>query len=190
MTDKFIAVRENSEILEFSPASLYAYCGPAQIIASALMFRLFERAFRDLSPQSPPDRKDIRFLAGFPGTGIVECVELVTRIRTRRPERFTVRPEAAPPEAPAAISGFLYFEVQIKDQRRGYWPPPELFDNTFRKNAGLYQNGGGTPEEQAAYLAYKKQLSAAILRSPPETFFSSRTAVPETSGESCAIIKA
>ncbi|MDR1933449.1 MAG: hypothetical protein LBQ57_11595 [Spirochaetales bacterium] len=31
--------------------SLSVYCGPTQIIASALMFRLFERAFRDLSPE-------------------------------------------------------------------------------------------------------------------------------------------
>jgi hypothetical protein len=179
MADRLIAVRDNNAILEFSPASLYAYCGPTQIIASALMFCLFERAFQDLSPRSPPDREDIRFLAGFPGTGIAECVELVTRIRTRRPERFCVDPEVPPPEAPLSVGGAMYFEVQIKEERKGYWPPRELFDDTFRKNVGLYQDGGGTAKDQEAYLAYKKQLSAAILRAPPESFFSSRSVAPE-----------
>jgi hypothetical protein len=179
MTNTSISVRDNNEILAFSPDSLYAYCGPTQIIASALMFQLFERVFKELSPGVPPDREDIRFLAGFPGTGIAECVELVTRVRTRHPDRFIVRPEVSPPEAPATVSGFLYFEVQIKERRKGYWPPKELFDDTFRKNVGLYQGGGGTAREQEAYFAYKKQLAAAILHASPDTFFSSRDAVPE-----------
>jgi hypothetical protein len=176
MTDNIIVARENNETLEFSPASIYAYCGPTQIIASALMFRLFEHAFAELSPERPPDRDDIWFLAGFPGTGIAECVELVTRIRTRHPERFIVNPDAAPPEAPRAVSGALYFEVRIKERRKGYWPPGELFDDVFRRNIGLYQNGGGTAKEQDEYLVYKKRLSAAILSAPREGFFSSRDA--------------
>ncbi|MDR0642921.1 MAG: hypothetical protein LBG07_10730 [Treponema sp.] len=175
MPEGLITIREAGEILEFSPASLYAYCGPGQIIASALMFRLFERAFRDLSPELPPDREDIQFLAGFPGTGIAECVELVTRIRTRHPERFTVDPLAPPPEAPLTASGALYFEVQVGERRRGYWPPGALFDDVFRKNVGLYQDGGGTVEEQKEYLSYKKRLSAAILRFPDDGFFSFRS---------------
>jgi hypothetical protein len=178
MPNNVIAVRDEGEILEFSPASLYVYCGPTQIIASALMFRLFERAFVDLSSEAPPKREDIQFLSGFPGTGIAECVELVTRIRTRWPERFHVNMEAAPPEAPAAVSGALYFEVQIKDRRMGYWPPRELFDDGFRKNVSLFQDGGGTTKEQEAYLAYKKQVAAVILRTPGERFFSSRNVLP------------
>jgi hypothetical protein len=178
VAERVILIRDRGEVFEFSPASLYAYCGPSQIIASALMFRLFEQAFRDLSPELPPDREDMRFLAGFPGAGIAECVELVTRIRTRHPERFTVDAEAAPPEAPPSVSGALYFEIQINDRRRGYWPPGELFDDVFRENVGRYQDGGGTAEDQEAYFAYKKRLSAAILRAPGENFFASRDIVP------------
>jgi hypothetical protein len=175
---KVILIRDRGEVFEFSPASLYAYCGPGQIIASALMFRLFEQAFRDLSPELPPDREDLWFLSGFPGTGIAECVELVTRIRTRRPERYAVDTEAPPPEAPRSVSGALYFEVRIKDRRRGYWPPGEIFDDTFRENVGRYQNGGGTAKEQEAYAAYKKRLAAAVLHAPGEDFFASRAVAP------------
>jgi hypothetical protein len=176
--ERRIAVRDAGEILEFSPGSLYAYCGPGQIIASALMFRLFERAFKDLSADTPPDREDIQFLAGFPGTGIAECVELVTRIGTRHPERYTVKPEAAPPEAPPAVSGAMYFEVQIGERRKGYWPPGSLFDDVFRQNVGRYQGGGAPAREQAEYFAYKKRLSAAVLGAPEEGFFSSRELRP------------
>jgi hypothetical protein len=80
MPNKVIAGRDKGEILEFSPASLYASCGPTQLITAALMFRLFERAFIDLSP-----------------------------------------------ETPEAVSEVLYFEVQIKERPRGYWPPGEGF---------------------------------------------------------------
>jgi hypothetical protein len=180
MPDNSIAVRDHNETLEFSPASLYAYCGPTQIIASALMFRLFEQAFADLSPESPPDREDIRFLAGFSGTGIAECVELVTRVRTRHPEQYRVDPGAAPPEAPLAVSGALYFEVQIKERRKGYWPSGEMFDDVFRKNVSLYQNGDGTVKEQEDYFAYKKHLTAAILRAPRQGFFFSRAVTGES----------
>jgi hypothetical protein len=183
MPNKIIAVRDKGEILGFSPAALYAYCGPTQMIASTLMFRLFERAFIDLSPEAPPDREDIQFLSGFPGTGIAECVELVTRIRTRRPERFRVDPEIAPPEAPEAVSGALYFEVQVKEKRKGYWPSRELFDDVFRENVRLFQDGGGTAEEQEAYFAYKKQLAAVILHTPRGRFFSARDVPPEALSE-------
>ncbi|MHB9291735.1 hypothetical protein Holit_00818 [Hollandina sp. SP2] len=179
MPDKVIAVRDKGEMLAFSLISLYAYCGPTQITASTLMFRLFQRAFRDLSPEAPPEREDMQFLSGFPRTGIAEWVELVTRIRTPRPQRSPVDPRAAPREAPEAVSGVLYFEVQIKERRRGYGPPRELFDEVFRKKVSLFQDGGGTVQEQEAYLPYKKQLSAAILCTSRESFFASREGLPK-----------
>jgi hypothetical protein len=178
MRQSAIAVVDGGEVLEFPWSSLYAYCGPTQIIASALMFRLFIRAFRDLSPGGPPDRESLWFLSGFPGTGIAECVELVTRIRSRHPERFSVDPGICPPEAPATGSGFLYFEVQVGGRRAGYWPPRTVFDDTFRENVGRYQNGSGTREEQAEYLRYKRGIADTVLGYSEDSLFSSRPAAP------------
>lgn len=173
-----IEVIDGGEILEFSWHSLYAYCGPSQIIATALMFRLFERAFRELSPGLPPDRENIRFLSGFPGSGIAECVELVTRVRTRHPERFSVDPGICPAEAPPAVAGFLYFEVQVNDIRAGYWPSLHIFDGKFRDHVERYQNGTGTREEQEEYQQYKRGIATAVLATPGENLFSSRTVAP------------
>ena len=179
-----ISVEDEGEALSFTWASLYAYGGPKQIIASALVFRLLERAFQDLSPDRPPDRASIGFLSAFPGRGIAECVELVTRIGTRLPERYEVSPEAAPAEAPLAIDGRLYFEVQIRRERRGYWPSAAFFDDVFRDRVTRYQEGAGMREEQAAYLAYKRELASSILAAPSETLFSSRAAAPRAWADS------
>jgi hypothetical protein len=175
MPEQFIEIQDSGETFRFTWASLYAYCGPTQIIASALMFRLFEKAIADLSPASVPERKEFQFLSGFPGRGIAECVELVTRLTTLRPRGFVVDALSAPPQAPSAgEGGFLYFEVQIGGRRKGYWPPSSFFDDTFRTNVSLYQNGSGGEEAQGSYHAYKKNLSTLILKAPPENFFSFR----------------
>jgi hypothetical protein len=54
-----------------------------------------------------------------------------------------------------------------------------LFDEVFRKQVSLFQNRSSTAQEQEAYLAYKKQLSAVILRSPGAGFFASREVPPK-----------
>ena len=174
MEERAIAVKDDGEVLSFTWESLYAYCGPTQIIASALVFRLLARAFRDLSPEAAPDRSDLSFLTAFGGRGIAEAVELVTRIGSRRPDRYIVDTGAARPEAPDAAGGKLYFEVQVGRRRRGYWPSPALFDDHFRDQVGRYQEGGGTAEEREAYRLFKRRLAAAILAESDDALFGSR----------------
>jgi len=174
-----VSVKDHGETLSFSWDSVYAYLGPTQIIASALVFRLFERAFRDLSPGAAPDRESMQFLAGFPGQGIAEAVELITRIRSRRPKRFTVDTEAGPAEASKLHPlGAMYFEVQIAEKRRGYWPPVSVFNDEFRKNVATWQGGAGSAEDQAGYLVYKKGVCKTVLEAPEENFFSFRDLPP------------
>lgn len=169
-----ITVRDEGEELSFTWESLYSYCGPTQIIASALVFRLLELAFRELSPGTVPDRSDISFLSSFGGKGIAECVELVTRLGSRNPDRYLVDTGAAWPEAPDAAGGKLYFEVQVGSRRRGYWPAPALFDDVFRDQVGRYQEGGGSAEEREAYRLFKRRLAEAILAEPDDALFRAR----------------
>jgi hypothetical protein len=172
------SIRDHGETLTFCWQSLYAYVGPTQIIASALVFRLFERAFAELSPGAPPDREHLAFLSGFPGMGIAECVELVTRLRTRHESRYVVNGEAGPQDAPRHPLGRMYFEVQVDGTRRGYFPPRTIFDETFFRNVAAWQGGGGTAAEQEAYFAFKKTLSRRILETPLDKLFSFRDVPP------------
>jgi hypothetical protein len=71
----------------------------------------------------------------------------------------------------------MFFEVQIGEKRRSYWPPASVFNDRFRKNVASWQDGGGTAEEQAAYLTYKRAVCKTVLEAP-ESFFSFRNLPP------------
>ena len=166
-----IRLIDDATVVEFTWNGIFAYLGFRNIIASALMTRLFVRAFADLSPGRPPDREEISMLTAFPGPGILDSIELVTRLPIRHPERLVINPGAGPAEAPEAPKGRFYFEVGVASMRRGYWPPEELFDDHFRDQVRHYQSGSGTPEEQRDYRAFKEEKTHAILDYPEERIF-------------------
>lgn len=150
---------------------LVKYAGPSQIIASALIFRLFERAFRDLSPQRPPERDTIQVLIAFPGDGILDCIEMVARARTRG--RLTIDENAGPSEAPIAPAGRFYFEIELPAGRRGYWPREGYFDARFRDLVARWQEAPASPQREA-YIAFKQELVGRILGAPADDLFHCR----------------
>ncbi|AWK89681.1 hypothetical protein DEW08_27230 (plasmid) [Azospirillum thermophilum] len=165
-------MRDAGETVAITRQDLLTYSGPSQLIASALMFRLFEQAFADLSPDGPPERRAIAMLVAFPGDGVLDGVEMVTRARTGG--RLTIDTDAGPSDAPPSLVGRFYFEVAIGGRRRGYWPAEGYFTDQFRDQVARYQDGGGTAQEQAAYLAFKHQLVGRLLAAPPGTLFHAR----------------
>lgn len=164
---------DDGMVVEFGWPQIFAYLGYRNIIASALMARLFRRAFADLTDGGPLDRNELHLLTAFPGPGIIEAIELVTRVPTRHPDRLIVDQDAGPPEAPQAPKGRFYFEVEASDRRYGYWPPENIFDDTFRDMVRRYQTGEGTDEEQLRYRVFKQNKADQILSCPEEELFSS-----------------
>jgi len=150
---------------------LTLYSGPSQIIATALMFRLFGRAIADLAPEGPPERTDIAVLTAFPGPGVMDCIEYVTRARTMDDGRFAVDLKAGPVEAPEALPGKHYYEVEICGKRRGYWPVDGYFDKTFLTMVSRYQAGHNSPEHEAAYQAYKHEFIGRLLGASEDSLF-------------------
>lgn len=168
----FIAVAEPEGDLYFGRDDLLKYAGPSQLIASALVLRLLARAFADLSPDAPPRRDTIRVLTAFPGEGVIDSIELVTRARTQG--RLTIATEAGPSEAPPALPGRFYFEIRIGARGRAYWPAPGYFTDEFRELVTRHQDGSGSPAELEAYLAYKHRLIGRLLGAPDGELFHSR----------------
>ena len=175
MTIHFL-VSERGIPIPVTREHLTLYAGPSQIIATALMFRLFARALADLSPEKPPERSDLSVLTAFPGPGILDCIEYVTRARTLNDGRLVIDTDAGPAEAPIALKGRFYFEVGVGRQRRGYWPSEGYFDRAFLNMVAAYQGGRNTPEEETAYQSFKQQLIGRILGAPEDTLFCSRAA--------------
>lgn len=170
--DKLLRVADQREVLEISQPMLLAYCGSSQIIATALIYRLMDQAFGELSPRLPPRRDRMAFLTAFPGRGVLECVEMVMRLPSLAPERLVLDLEAGPPEAPSAFKGRFYFEIQVEDRRRGYWPVPGYLDDEFRHQVATWQGKSMDDAQYRAYLDYKEAKARTLLEHQGPLFVS------------------
>lgn len=166
---QFVAVADRDGVVAIGRDDLVRYAGPGQVVASALCLRLFARAFADLSPAAPPERDRIRVLVAFPGDGILDCVEMITRARTRG--RLIVDTEAGPPETPPALVGRFYFEIAVGEQAAGYRLREGYFSPAFVDQIVRLQDGGGTEHERAAYQAAKHELIGRMLGARDEDLF-------------------
>lgn len=170
----FFTVAERGVAIPVTREQLIHYAGPSQIIATALMFRLFGQAFDELSPGKPPERTEISALTAFPGPGILDCIEYATRARTFDDGRLIIDVNAGPEDAPPSVEGRFYFEIEIGGRRRGYWPVSGFFDKTFLDMVRKYQDSAPNRSEEAWYRNYKEQLVGRLLAAPDGELFNSR----------------
>jgi hypothetical protein len=162
MERTFYLAREGG-LVAVSRKDLLRFTGPTQVIASALMFRVFRRAVADLSAEIPPSRMDVHVLTACPLQGILDCIDCVTRARTLDDGRLTVDPGAGPDSAPAALQGRFYFEIGINGRWRGYWPDSGIFNQEFRDRVTRFEEGACSSAEAAAYQTWKQGMAARIL---------------------------
>ncbi|MCG8509619.1 MAG: hypothetical protein MI741_10380 [Rhodospirillales bacterium] len=159
---------EGTEIV-IGHEDLLKYTGRHNVIAAALSYRLLKWMFSVLSPVIPPERSRLNFRIAFDGPGIIDCLEVVTRAQSQH--RIHFDPLCARPEAPSAPNGKFYFEASYGEQFCAAYPRPNIFPANFVEKVELYQEGGGTAAEQAAYLRMKDRFAARILAMPLEQLF-------------------
>ena len=161
-TPQTITVRDEEGAMSFDREDLIRYSGQGHLIASALVMRLLSDAFARLSPNEAPLRKDICELSAFPGLGVRDHIELITRAVTDK--RYLLDTQAGPQYAPtSAIGGRMYFVVAIKDKAVSYVMNPEIFDDRWRHEVAAYQKGAKTPQEHARYVAYKYEVVGQLM---------------------------
>ena len=161
-TPQTICVRDEEGVISFNREDLIRYSGQGHLIASALIMRLFSDAFARLSPSAPPLRRDIRVLSAFPGLGVRDHVELLTRAGTDK--RYFLDKQAGPDTAPtSAIGGRMYFVVAVGDKAVSYVMNPEIFDDLWRREVSAYQKVGKTVREHARYVAYKYEVVGQLM---------------------------
>ncbi len=89
------------------------YHGPGSPGGVAVAFKVLERALPALSPEGPPERREIVIRTAFGGPGARDGFELVTRAVTG--ERYTVDPSLARPELGFARERFV-FELRYRER--------------------------------------------------------------------------
>lgn len=77
-------------MIEIGPADFINYASRANAIAAALMARV--AGLRLLSPEEPVQRRELYWRLGFPGPGMVDCVEVesTSAYTIRNPHYFHV----------------------------------------------------------------------------------------------------
>jgi hypothetical protein len=101
-----IEVQELGQTIAYSFEDLMRYHGPGSPGGVAQSFKVMERAFAVLSPDAPPQRREIAIRTSFGGPGARDGFEAVTRAVTG--ERFAVDASLARPQLGRERERFIF----------------------------------------------------------------------------------
>ena len=154
-----IEVSEQGQTTAFSFEDMMKYHGPGSPGGVAMSFKVLERAFGVLSPDGPPQRREIAVRTSFGGPGARDGVEAVTRAVTG--DRYTHDPTLTRPELGRERERFV-FVVTYGDRsvtlvlRDGY-VTPEFID--------LARAEGRTEQQNERFTAVKAELAEHVMGS-------------------------
>lgn len=101
-----IEVRERGQTIAYSFEDMMKYHGPGSPGGVAMAFKVMERGFAALSPDAPPQRREISVRTSFGGPGARDGFEAVTRAVTG--DRFTVDATLARPDLGRERERFVF----------------------------------------------------------------------------------
>ena len=152
-----IEVQERGRTIAFSFEDMLKYHGPGSPGGVATAFKVLQRAFALLSPDAPPQRRQVSVRTSFGGPGARDGFEAVVRAVTG--DRFTLDPDLARPERGRVLERFV-FEVGYDGRsvtlllRDGY--VTEEFIDLARKD-------GRSDEEEAHLDVLKAELAGRVM---------------------------
>lgn len=161
-----VLVADQDGTIEIGPDDLIKYATRANVIAAALMTRVAKLGFRLLSPDAPVWRRELYWRLGFPGPGLVDCVEMLSH--AVRENRCLCQPITNHPHAPFSLNGQFVFDISYRGKTVQIWPSPHVFDDEFRQQVRTWQDAPDSAERQT-FLNYKTRKVAQILTLPEET---------------------
>jgi hypothetical protein len=123
-----------------------------------------ERAIPLLSPDEPPERRELTVRTAFRGPGARDAFEFLTRAVSE--DRFTIDPSLERAElGPAArfvfVVGYRGRSVTLC-VRDGY---------VTREFIDLANRADRTPEEERALTAMKRQMAAGVMAGTPQDVY-------------------
>lgn len=155
-----IEVVERGRTIAYTFDDMLRYHGPGSPGGVATAFKVLQRAFAELSPGEPPQRRAITIRTAFGGPGARDGFEAVTRAVTDG--RFTLDPALARPERGRVLERFV-FEVGCGDRsvtlllREGF-VSEEFID--------LARTPDRDEQQEARLDLLKAELAARVMAAP------------------------
>ena len=156
-----VRVADRDGVLELGFDDFLKYTTRANIIAAALITRVAELGFRLLSPGEPVWRRDLYWRLGFPGAGLVDCVELLSH--AVREGRCLQQPVFDHPQAPLSLNGQLLFEIGYRGKTARIWPD----HRSSTTSSGIRCAPGKTPPTAPTGKPFSLTRRARLHRSSP-----------------------
>lgn len=166
MSELSLKVRDQDGDIVLTREDLLKYATNANVIAAALMIRISRYAFSLLSPDQPVMRRELYWSLGFPGPGILDCVEMISH--GVREGRCLQNPTLRHPDAPFSLGGQFIFEIGYRGRTLVVWPDKSVFDDEFRTQVARWQEAEENSEGRDDYLSYKQNKVALIMALPDE----------------------
>lgn len=159
MMNQSIKIYDDGVLLDIPFEACVLFHGRDSIGGLSLGFRLLEWAIRELNGEKVPERKEISFRTAFPGPGLRDAVEMVTRAVTRNAYEVL---QDAPLNAPEGVYGKMYFELRIGSKYIKFQLKPGVMPKDFIQTGCAIKKGHSSIEEQKRWRELKDQLSETI----------------------------
>lgn len=156
-----IQVRQDGQVLQIPFRACVLYHGYDSIGGLVLGYRLVQWAIQEMSPLRVPDREEIVFKTAFPGPGLRDAVEMLTRAVSRGAYKIITE---APPEAPEGVYGHMYFEISIGENQRRVSLVPGALSDDFIQTGRAYKRQAHTPELIKHWTDLKQQLAQTLMQ--------------------------
>lgn len=122
--EQSLVVLDQGRPVCFHIQDVFNYHGLDAVGGAVLGFRLLQRAFAELSPEGPAERRAMSLFTSFPGFGVRDACELITRMVTEG--RYRVNPNFIEERASDGVNGRCYFRFSLGERTVELTPPPAV----------------------------------------------------------------
>lgn len=156
-----VQIRQDGQVLQIPFRACVLYHGHDSIGGLVLGYRLIQWAIRELSPLRVPDREEITFKTAFPGPGVRDAVEMLTRAVSRGAYKVITD---VPEDAPEGVYGHMYFEITVGTKTKRVSLVPDALSSDFILTGRAYKRQCHTPELIKHWTELKQGLADSLMQ--------------------------
>jgi hypothetical protein len=168
-------VLDGGDLISISFDDLLKYHGRSSVAGVAHGFKVMQAAFPRLSPEQPPQRREVDVETAFPGPGARDAFEMVTRAVIAG--RFRVATDLAGPDAPEAPEGRFFFRLGYRGATVDLTLLPGHVTDEF---IDLVRREVKSPADEERLAALKQAQTDRLLSLPADDVYEARVVLPDS----------